>query len=163
MQSGIRITLIHRRYLTALFCALLLITGGCVKKAKARDRTLLLENTVNSYSQAIRWNEWRIAAKHIRLRPELTETLSPQELAKGLVLPEGIRVSNYQMHGINADNELTSAGVVATISYYREDSVSVRQLQYTQDWWYDPEARTWFMSGRLPKFCTRERQRNNEC
>ena len=163
----------HRQYFTVLLCAMVLIAAsGCGKEIKSRDRTLLLENTVNSYARLIRWGEWREAAKHIRPRPANELEVELDELAAEVketpeeeveLLPSDIQVSNYQSHGINSNNELTEALVIATIDYYRKDSVSIRQLEYRQDWWYDEQSKRWYMDGRLPFFCTRIRERRRLC
>jgi hypothetical protein len=44
------------------------------------------------------------------------------------------------------------AVVRARIEYYREDSPTVRELTDEQHWWYDEEARRWYLDGALPDF-----------
>jgi hypothetical protein len=117
---------------------------GCagVQSQKQRES---LDVTVNNFRQMIRWGAYDRAAAY---RRSPTDVL----LAPDLRELENIRVVSYEITDQAIREDGTTAVVNAIVSYYSDETGTVYNTRYVQNWWYDPKLERWFLNGDLPSF-----------
>lgn len=125
-----------------LFFLVATITAGC-SGMQSRERVGALNKVLQDYAAALRWARYSDAYDHIR---------APDGSKPGLDLDrfEGYRVTGMDIIRSDLNLEETRATTYVTINYYRDTSGTIREKKEVQDWWYDEDAKRWFLDGDLP-------------
>jgi hypothetical protein len=125
----------------------LLLPAGCALNREAR--TLDLELQMRGYGAALRWAHYETAASYLRPRPGNAPW-------PGCVPREDLRVTAYQIREATIqDDDVKQARVRASIGYMEADSNAVKTAVDTQDWWFDPDSKRWYLDGGLPELVCR--------
>jgi hypothetical protein len=112
---------------------------------KEEKRTNRLQETTQAYLSSLRWGYYDLASQMIANRESTPEPIDFDFLKK-------IRVTSYSTLSQFSNAELNSVQYVVTISYYHTDYGRVRSITDHQNWWYDEDAKRWFLDGNLPDF-----------
>ncbi len=110
-----------------------------------RQRDSKLDDALSDYASAIRWGDFRRADDLRRLADPGQTSPSPDSLAD-------VRVTSYRV----IDTVKTASGDAAdldvSISFYIDESMSVRTLRDHQHWSYDAPTSRWYITTPLPDF-----------
>lgn len=132
-----------RRFTVLLLLLCIVVqVAGCAGM-KSRDKITRLEKSLQDYGAMLRWARYYDAHDFV---------FSPDGSKPGLDASrfEGFRIAavNYIRSDLNLEE--TEATVYAEIQYYNDQQATIRTLQETQSWWYEPDSRRWFLDGELP-------------
>jgi hypothetical protein len=117
---------------------------GCASKQKQQTMNTFDERT-RLYGRLLRWREYEGAVNMIRHQDESSVEVNLDDL-------KDLRVTDYEIKKVVMDEDLKTAVVQAEISYYFETTNTVKKMRDTQNWWYEEEAKTWFLDDDLPAF-----------
>lgn len=133
-----------RAVLAAVLASVLLAGCAAMREHKRLDS---LEASLQSYGTALRWGEWE-AANEYRVPRKKSEQLKPMPKAE----LKHIRVTDYEIvqRVLSPDEKL--ARIRARITFYDTNTGAVHTLGDEQTWWYNDDARHWFLDGNLPDF-----------
>ncbi|MDZ7754389.1 MAG: hypothetical protein U5S82_22775 [Gammaproteobacteria bacterium] len=129
-----------RRCMVMALGAVLL--GGCTSM-KSKDRALLLNDALFQYASAMRWGHINTANSY-RRAPDGTP------LAGAEAFRDDIRVTAYKVLS-QAPVDETHVQVEARLEYMSNQTGRITAVEDSQRWWYDADARRWFLDGRLPE------------
>lgn len=132
----------HRVRIFAMVVTGTLLLGGCTSM-KSKDRALLLNDALFQYASAMRWGHINTANSYLRA-PDGTP------LAGNGTFRDDIRVTGYKVLS-QAPVDEHHIQVEARLEYMSEQTGRINVVEENQRWWYDPDARRWFMDGRLPE------------
>jgi hypothetical protein len=125
-----------------LFAALIAaVLSGCAR-LEAHEMDTRLNDSVRAYSKAIRWGNFRLAARHVRHR----DGSQP-------VIP--VYSGELRVIGVNADpgkitGEPEDTPVPLRVEYVDPRTSRVDVFETTQIWWYDPTVLRWFVDDDVP-------------
>lgn len=120
------------------------ILGGCAS-AEKDERADAFKSSTKQYGALIRWGKYSNAMNFLKTRDGEILRFDPSPL-------EGIKVTRYRIISVKQHADEVGASVVAKIDYYHDTNFSVHTIVDVQDWWYDEEAKQWFVNGALPAF-----------
>lgn len=127
-------------WLLSACCALLL--SAC---ASGSQKTAL-ERVQYSYSAAIRWGDfegaWNLVDPEYREAHPMTEVEFERY--------KHIQVSHYRDQAAQAGDGTAARDI--DIGVINRHTMAERSLRYTEAWRWDPEAKTWWLTGGLPDF-----------
>ena len=131
--------------LSSLSLALLLALSlaGCAAVDDSK-KTITYDKAMRHYERAIRWSDFKIANSFRRPAPG---TIQPQEDTL-----KNIKVTGYEQTGSVPSNNNTEVRLTVDIVYYRLDGMKLLTVTDVQDWKYDPEIKTWYITSPLPAF-----------
>jgi hypothetical protein len=115
---------------------------GC-SAMSSRDRATRFEEQVGHYAAAVRWGYYDTAASFIR--PRVGSAPVPDCVPRAAV-----RVTSFQIREQSLSDDAREARVRAVIGYLSVESGAVREASDVETWWYDEDARRWFLDGGLP-------------
>jgi hypothetical protein len=123
---------------------LLLILSACGDTA-IRKRVEDLDYAIDSYAYALRWSRSKDAiAYHLnRDKSRPTTDVSAMEV---------IRVTGFTILDKTLNSDNTGASVKGELSYYHNDYATLRTIEYSQSWWYEPESKKWYLDSEFPQF-----------
>ena len=104
-----------------------------------------LEAKQKLFMKALRWKSYEMAASVIRFRNP-ARRLAPID---GL---NNITVTSYDLIASLPNAEDGSVVAQALFSYIQDSTGHVYQLKHTQVWWFDDEAKQWFLDSDMPEF-----------
>lgn len=129
-----------RWFLIALLGALL---TGC---ASGQPKMSELDKLQYAWSAAIRWGDfegaWNLLDPEVRKAHPLTDL----ELSRY----KQIQVSGY--HDLGSQVLPDSARREVEIGVVNRNTMAERTLRYTEEWRFDPETKTWWVTSGLPDF-----------
>jgi uncharacterized protein YceK len=128
-----------RNLLLMLLAAVLL--GGCGTVTDSR-KTDLLEATLSRYASALRWGYYESA---FSLR-------DPANAQEPLPDAKNLRVTSYEVAQPPIMQDPLTAVQVVQIEYVLEDEQRVRKILDQQQWRYDQEKKTWWLTSPIPPF-----------
>lgn len=131
-----------RGLVVIILIALVLGAGGCAR-VKEDAKRIALENTLNSYRQAIRWGQFSAAAGF--LSPEQRLDLDSERLAN-------LRVTGYEVLQPGLIGPDDTAVQLVQIDYVLEDRQRLERLRDRQRWRHDADSRAWWLESGLPAF-----------
>ena len=123
----------------------LVLALGCAS-VESKQRLESLDQSLSTYGKALRWGDYEEAALY-RL-PHDGRPVMPVNRDDF----KDIRVISYQVFEQRLNRAQTEARVTMSISYYHEDTGTVRSITDQQTWWYEPNQKRWFLDGDLPEF-----------
>lgn len=132
------------RFLLAPLVALIAL-GGCASTPKTtqRDRLDALQYT---WSAAIRWGDFEGAVQ--LLDPTAPGTARPTALE--LERYKQVQISGYRDLGESRNLEAGTAMREIDIGVVNRHTQAERTVRYRERWRWDPEAKTWWVTGGLP-------------
>jgi hypothetical protein len=134
---------------TTLLLLLALALSACATTGKL-DRANALQQAQYAYSAAIRWGDfegaWNMVDPHYREAHPMTDL--DFERYKQL------QVSAY--HDLGAQATADTAGREIEIGVINRNTLVERQTRYTEQWRYDPAAKTWWLTVGLPNLSQAE-------
>jgi hypothetical protein len=134
----------NRSYKIIVLTALLLSMSACGSTGE-KQKLETLNDAIDNYAYALRWGRIDDAvAYHINkngIKPEID-----------LALMKSIRVTGFTIRGRDVNPEQTEATVKGEFNYYHDQYGTLRTMEYTQNWWYQPETKKWFLDSEFPVF-----------
>ena len=136
------VPIVHRRLLMATLVSIPF--AGCerIKKTEKLER---LDQSLNAYVGAIRWGNFDTAAAFAAPRSGGFSRLNTATLV-------GIKVTGFGIRINEIDEKGEEANVTTSFTYYFLDNASVRHVDQTAVWYFDPPRRGWLMDDSLPDF-----------
>lgn len=158
------------RFLACLLLLLLLGVQlvGC-GNARLKDKTQVLERSVRSVCNYIRWGQWDRLQSFMR-KPEVDKTLQqddptlelPKHKPKQQPLAD-MRVIECENLSIDAADNLDHAQAIADIQFHTGTTISILKLRYVQHWWQHKDTGRWYLGSDIPDFCGAMRGRHKDC
>ncbi len=121
--------------------ALALLLTGCAGLGGG-ERQANLELQMLAHEKAIRWGEFQRAEAYRK----------PGAPATDLSRYVGVRVTGYEVQGMDFSADGNVLTQTVRIDYHFDDAVSVRRLLDRQVWEYEPESGRWYLTSGLPAF-----------
>jgi hypothetical protein len=112
---------------------------------KKKDRVSRLDQSVNAYVGAIRWGHFQTAAAFAVPRAGTARPLDPDTLT-------GLKVTGFSVRIGSVDEAGIEAQVSIGFTYYHEDRGTIREVEQSATWYFDPGRSGWLMDGPLPQF-----------
>ncbi|MET0067162.1 MAG: asparagine synthetase [Candidatus Thiodiazotropha sp.] len=131
------------RHILSLIPLLIFITACQTLGEHKRADTL--QDTLKRYEGSIRWSSGS----------QLHNFLTPDESREDPVInpnSRNVKVTNYEV--VQGPSMLGDDRAIQTaiIQYVLQDSQVVREITDQQDWHFDEEAETWYLSSPIPVF-----------
>ncbi len=123
---------------------LLLVLAAC-GDANIRKRVQDVDYAIDAYAYALRWA--RIAdaiAYHMDRdgnKPEID-----------LSMMDRIRVTGFAIREKILDEEISEVRVRGELSYYDTGYGTLKKMDFSQSWWYEPESKKWYLESAFPEF-----------
>ena len=115
------------------------------RESGVRKQVQDLDYAINDYAYALRWSRTDDAvAYHVNrdgTRPDID-----------LGGMEGVRVTGFKITGKTLDPDLAGASVSGELNYYHSDYGTLRTLDFSQSWWFEPESGKWYVDSAFPRF-----------
>jgi len=131
-----------RRWQSWMVCALLVL-AGCASTGKQMTD---LQRSQYAWSAAIRWGDFEGAWNLVD--PAWREAHPVGDLQ--FERYRQVQVSHYR--DLAASPGESEAMREIEIGVVNRHTMAERTLRYTEQWRYDPEAKTWWITGGLPDF-----------
>ena len=119
-----------------------LIAPGCASVDDSK-KTITLDSALRQYERAIRWGEFEAADT---LRRESTDASANTAHLKA------VRVTAYDTLAKTETENRSKAQVDVEIRYYNEYTMKEVTITDHQQWEYDPDGKTWFITSPMPAF-----------
>lgn len=104
-----------------------------------------LVTAMDEYVAALRWGRFDKAKEyHMQKDGERAEIDSSQL--------EYIRVTGHTIKKKTVNEALDEATVKMEIQYYHNEYGTLKKIVVDQVWWYQEDAKKWFLSSDFPKF-----------
>lgn len=126
------------------FCLCVYFLPNCASH-KAETVVSKFDVQTQLYGRLLRWREYEAAINLIRYQDESAVEIDVKQY-------NDLRVVDYEIKSVKLGDDLKTAVVTAEISYYFETQNIIKNLRDTQNWWYEEEAKQWFLDGDLPQF-----------
>lgn len=115
---------------------------GC-KGLRDADRNNLLQDALFQYASALRWG-------HINTANSFLKAPDGSSRAHDRPFRSDVRVTGYRMLN-RAHTDDTHVQVEARLEYMSNATGQIERVDETQQWWYDADARRWYLDGTLPE------------
>ena len=132
-----------RRVAPVFLVGLVALAAGC---ASTSDRGSSLREAQYAWSAAIRWGDfegaWNVLDPEYRKAHPLTD----------------LELSRYKQIQVSAYHELAAQALPdrarreIEIGVVNRNTMAERSMRYTEEWRYDPQAKTWWVMSGLPDF-----------
>ena len=134
MSASLRSVCTSRRRFLSVGALAVLALSGCAT-IKQQDKVNQLENQVKLFVKSIRWGDFDVAGSMVRRRD------ASQSDAPDASKYRGVRVTSdkYALRAANPESD--EAIMAATFDYHSANSASIKTVDYTAVWWYDPTPR----------------------
>jgi hypothetical protein len=142
-----RRTALRRIVGSLVIAAMVTSLGACGSAQRKADkiRDLSMVTTTDAYRKLVRWGDWEEASFHLKARKG--------ELRKpALKRYKPWKITSYNVGEVVRDETGNEARVTAQIEFYSTDTGHASSMKYEQLWWYDAEAKHWYLDGSLPDF-----------
>ena len=137
-----------RNLAISMLLAAAFVLGGCalVKGPGAERRDKAFAESIETYRKLIRWGYFEEAAQYLKSKD-----------GEPLPIPNLDAYRKYKVTGYDvgeqvANDDGSEARVMAQIEFYEVDSHVAGSVRDVQHWWYDEEARRWYLNSPLPTF-----------
>ncbi len=126
---------------------LMLLLASCASMDRNRRGDELRLSALH-YAKALRWGDLPAALALTRY-PE-----GEQAQAKVVDLDKysDLRVTHYEVGGLQPDADLKHARAVLELEYYFERNGRVHRMVVPQRWWYDEDSKRWYCACPFPDF-----------
>ena len=113
--------------------------------ASTQDEMYLLDKSFMAYERALRWQDYDVMiAFHKNEQENLT--VGQRKYLKQF------RVTSYNVvfNSVEPDNK--HANQIIELKYYKNDSITVRDLTLNNKWEFDDKTQRWYLTNALPDF-----------
>ena len=121
----------------------LLVLAGCASSGR---EAIVLDNLQYAWSGAIRWGDFEGARNLVDPKYREAHPITALELARY----EQVQISSYRDLGAERDLELGTAVRDIEIGVINRHTLAERVVRYREQWRWDPEAGTWWLTSGLP-------------
>lgn len=121
----------------------LLALAACASVGSQSDK---LNQAQYAWSGAIRWNDFEGAVNLIDPKVRETLELTPLQLERY----KQVQISSYRDVGSSADMEAGTSVRDIEIGVINRHTMAERVVRYRETWRWDAEAKTWWVTSRLP-------------
>ena len=130
-------------WLAILAIALATTLGGC---ATGGSQMSELQKVQYAYSAAIRWGDFEGAWNLVDPQYRAAHPMTALEFERY----KQVQVSGYSELGSQAGDGTATREI--QIGVVNRNTLVERDARYTEQWRYDPQAKTWWLGGGLPDF-----------
>jgi hypothetical protein len=131
------------KLLAVIVCAALLTACPQIRGPGAERRDKAFVQAVETYRKLIRWGYFEQASEYLKGKD------APLPAPK-LAAYAGYKVTGYDVGEEVLSNDGDEARVVALIEFYEVASHITGTVRDEQYWWYDNEAKRWYLGTPLP-------------
>ena len=135
MSKHFRLTILLLMFLFLSACS----SSGEIKKVE------MLNDAIDNYAYALRWGRIDDAVAY-----HVAEGGDKPEIDSAIM--KSIRVTGFNIKERTINPELTGATVEGELNYYSNEYGTLRSIEYSQRWWYEPESKKWFLDNEFPQF-----------
>ena len=133
------------RYIKLLvLTSIILIQFACGSTGEQK-KAVSLNDAIDDYAYALRWGRIDDAVSyHVNeegIKPDIDQNVM-----------KSIRVTGFSIKSRTINTEQTEAIVESELNYYNDEYGTLRSLEYTQSWWYQPDMQQWFLDSEFPEF-----------
>jgi len=130
------------RKLFIVSLAVLLTACGA---AETRHKLGNLDHAIDEYAYALRWQRIDDAVAFHKRKDGTKPNIDTSTM-------NNVRVTGFKIDKRILSDDMTSATVTGELDYYKEDVGTLHKLHFEQHWWYDEDAKHWYLSSDFPKF-----------
>jgi hypothetical protein len=112
---------------------------GSRKKAEG------LEFAIDEYVAALRWGRFDKAVEYHVHKEDKPVNIDVSEL-------EYIRVTGHTFKKKTINKEIDEAILQLELQYYHDQYGTLKKIIVDQTWWYQADAKSWFLDSEFPKF-----------
>ena len=123
----------------------MLVACNPVQRIKDRQQAADLDAATDTFRKLIRWGYYDQAAKYVRARDGSAETPNIKQASR-------FKVTHYTVTSTLISDDWQDAEVIASIEYYEVESGVAKTIRSTQNWWFEPDEKRWYVSSGLPDF-----------
>ena len=116
-----------------------LVLAGC-QSAGIKTRARELDESITNYSVGLRWSMLDVIEQFHKERDGEHPALDRDAMEK-------VRITKSTVLKQDVNKDITEATIKGEIDYYMTDSGTLKKLNFSQDWWYDPEIKKWYIEG----------------
>jgi len=124
-----------------MLALVLVACNGVSTKKKAVGLTTAMDE----YIAALRWGRLDRAMEYHLRRDGTHPAIDSSQL-------EYIRVTGHHIKKKSVNEALDEATVQIEMQYYHNQYGTLKKIIFDQEWWYQEEAKSWFLSSDFPKF-----------
>ncbi|MCG6867715.1 MAG: hypothetical protein LJE91_03010 [Gammaproteobacteria bacterium] len=132
-------------YPMLVLALLVLAFSTACAHVEEREQVNAFKKDVLDYGRMLRWRNYEDATRFLRKRDHTRVESHPEDLKE-------LRITAYDLVRTTFTPEGDEAEIVARIEYYYDGSNVVKEIEDTQDWWYEKEEKRWYLDGNLPEF-----------
>jgi hypothetical protein len=123
---------------------LVMLLAGC-GDAVVRERVTDLDYAIDSYAYALRWSRSNDAVAYHMNRDGTRPVIDASAMSQ-------IRVTGFSISEKTLDSDHNCASVKGVLNYYHNNGATLRTVEYTQTWWFEPESGKWYIDSAFPQF-----------
>lgn len=123
---------------------LIMMLSGCAHLTEQK-KLEHLDAKQKLFMKALRWKSYDTAASVIRFENPARQLAPIDQL-------DNITVTSYDLIGSLANAEEGTAEAYVLFSYIQDTTGRVYKIKHTQHWWFDDEAKQWFLGSDMPDF-----------
>jgi len=126
------------------FLIIAALTSGCAHLSSEKKYEKL-EATQKLFWKSLRWKSYEGAARVIRFRNPARKLASIENLNR-------ITLTDYEEGAsiATAEEDVYTTNVI--FSYVQNETGRLLQVKHKETWWYDEEAKSWFLDSDMPDF-----------
>lgn len=132
-----------------LICAVSLTACNPIQRAQKRERLSQLDTTTNTYRKLMRWGHFDQAAQYLKARDDSQTAPNLKDMAR-------YKVTQFTVADQIVSDTQVDAKVSAVIEFYNVETGVATTLTDSQLWWYDKEAKRWYLGSPMVNFADYE-------
>jgi hypothetical protein len=129
------------RLITIIPLLILLSCSGTIERKKLET----LNEAIDNYAYALRWSRTEDAVSY-----HFNEDGDKPEIDSSIM--DSIKVTGFEITDRNVNPEQTEATVEGKLNYYKNNSATIRTLEFNQRWWYEDNTKKWLLDSAFPEF-----------
>lgn len=126
------------------FLIIAALTSGCAHLSSEKKYEKL-EATQKLFWKSLRWKSYEGAVRVIRFRNPARKLASIDNLNR-------ITLTNYEEGASISTGEEDVYTTDVIFSYVQDETGRLLQVKHHETWWYDKEAKSWFLDSDMPDF-----------
>jgi hypothetical protein len=132
--------MLKRIFIYSLVLMLVACNGvGTRKKAEG------LEKAIDEYVAALRWGRFDKAREYHLDKDGKSAEIDTSKL-------QYIKVTGHTFKKKTVNKEIDEASLQIEMQYYHEQYGTLKKLIIDQSWWFNEDAKSWFLSSEFPSF-----------
>lgn len=118
---------------------------ACGGNSAVRNQIETLDRSIEEYAYALRWQRKDDAVSYHLNRDGTRPKIDSSTM-------DVVRVTDFTIKDKTLDADMRGATVVGELNYYHSEYGTLKKIEYRQSWWYDEEAKKWFVDNEFPQF-----------